>query len=140
MTMTAGYRLEDQVGFLIRKVSQRHTSIFAALMGQDLTPTQWAALVKIGEYGTVSQNLLGRETAMDSATIKGVVDRLKRRELLKTTHDPSDRRRSMIALTDLGRRTLDERYATAERITEETLAGLTDAERQSLAALLNKMS
>ena len=77
-TALGGYRLEDQVGFYLRRAGQRHAAIFAEYMTDDLTPTQWAALVKLAEFVSLSQNLLGRETAMDAATIKGVVDRLTR--------------------------------------------------------------
>ena len=52
------------------------TTIFAAEMIEGLTPTQWAALAKLREVGDCSQNHLGRLTAMDAATIKGVIDRL----------------------------------------------------------------
>ncbi len=57
-----GYRLEDQIGFILRKASQRHLSIFAELV-PDLTSMQFAALAKLFELGPVSQNGLGRETA-----------------------------------------------------------------------------
>ena len=68
--------LDDQVGFVLRQAQQRHTTIFAAEMIEGLTPTQWAALAKLREVGACSQNHLGRLTAMDAATIKGVIDRL----------------------------------------------------------------
>ena len=83
-----GYRLEDQVGFYLRRAGQRHAAIFAGHMADELTPTQWAALVKLAEHHSVSQNLLGRETAMDAATIKGVVDRLSKRGFVATSPDP----------------------------------------------------
>ena len=52
---------------VLRQAQQRHTTLFAAEMIEGLTPTQWAALVKLQEYGTCtcSQNHLGRLTAMD---------------------------------------------------------------------------
>jgi DNA-binding MarR family transcriptional regulator len=133
------YLLDDQVGFLLRQVSQRHAAIFAAHMGQDITPTQWAALAKLVETGPCSQNLLGRLTAMDAATIKGVIDRLARRGLTETRPDPEDARRVMVALTPAGRRTAQDLFAAAHRVTEETLAQLSDEERHSLAALLRRM-
>ena len=70
------YMLDEQVGFLLRRVSQRHLGIFAERI-PDLTATQFAALAKLCEVGPVSQNELGRRTAMDAATIKGVIDRLR---------------------------------------------------------------
>ena len=33
------YVLEDQIGYLLRQVSQRHAVIFAELIGEDITPT-----------------------------------------------------------------------------------------------------
>ena len=41
------YRLGEQVGFLIRRAHQRHTALFAARIGDDLTTTQWAALARL---------------------------------------------------------------------------------------------
>jgi DNA-binding MarR family transcriptional regulator len=135
----AGYKLDDQAGFVLRQVNQRHTLIFATLMSHDLTPTQWAALAKLFEVGACSQNLLGRLTAMDAATIKGVVDRLSRRGLAGTCPDPANRRRLLVDLTPAGRELVRELIPSAHQITEETLAPLSAAERETFLALLDKM-
>src|SRR5262244_3388493 len=87
------YVLDEQIGFILRQVWQRHTMIFAREIGINLTPTQWAALAKLAETGPCSQNQLGRLTAMDVATIKGVIDRLTARGLTETSSDPEDGRR-----------------------------------------------
>ncbi len=115
------YILDTQVGFVLRQAQQRHTTIFASLMIEGLTPTQWAALAKLREIGPSSQNLLGRLTAMDAATIKGVIDRLTRRGFTTTTPDPADGRRLLVALTEDGASLYDKAKPLAERITEETL-------------------
>jgi DNA-binding MarR family transcriptional regulator len=134
------YILEDQVGFILRQVSQRHSTIFASLIGDDLTPTQWAVLAKLAEIGQpCSQNLLGRHTAMDVATIKGVVDRLTKRGLIRTTPDPEDGRRLLVALTEAGREVAEREQGNAKRITDETLAPLTSQERESFLELLKKL-
>lgn len=141
--MTAGpggYRLEDQIGFQLRRASQRHGAIFAAHMVADLTPTQWAALVKLAERETVSQNLLGRETAMDAATIKGVVDRLQRRGLVETRPDPDDGRRMLIAVTVEGRKLVEAGVTRGRLISAETLKPLTAAERTLLLDLLRRLA
>ncbi len=47
------YVLEDQVGHLLRRAHQRHTSIFQEHIGDSqLTPLQFAALVKLSPSGT----------------------------------------------------------------------------------------
>jgi MarR family transcriptional regulator, lower aerobic nicotinate degradation pathway regulator len=133
------YRLDEQVGFLLRRATQRHVAIFAVHMGEDVTPTRWAVLAKLHEAGPSSQNRLGRLTAMDAATIKGVVDRLIERGLIETRLDPFDARRRVIGLSDAGRRLVEHCIEQARAITRETLDPLTPAERLSLIALLRKL-
>ncbi len=134
------YRLEDQVGFFLRRAGQRHASIFAQHMDDALTPTQWAALVKLAEHGAVSQNLLGRETAMDAATIKGVVDRLGRRGLLETAPDPGDGRRTLVSITPEGLLAVERGLKPAAAITAETLRPLQAAEQRMLLELLRRIA
>ena len=134
------YRLDEQVGFLLRRVTQRHVSIFADHMGEDITPTRWAVLAKLHEAGPSSQNRLGRSTAMDAATIKGVVDRLTERGLLETQPDPRDARRRVVTLTEAGRRLVERSIELALAITRLTLDPLTRAERTALLALLRKLA
>jgi DNA-binding MarR family transcriptional regulator len=139
-TKAARYILDDQVGFVLRQVSQRHAAIFVAKIGDDLTPTQWAVLAKLLEKGPCSQNLLGRQVAMDAATIKGVVDRLTKRGLVDTRADPDDARRLVVVLTAEGRHLAQDTLERAEAITEETLAPLSRTERTNLLALLRKLT
>lgn len=135
----ASYMLDQQVGFILRQVNQRHTNIFAAHMGASITQTQWAALAKLRERGPLSQNQLGRDTAMDVATIKGVVDRLIQKGLVERRVDNSDARRHLITLTAPGRNQVTRRLADALAISAETLAPLGPAERRTFVKLLAKL-
>ena len=134
------YRLDEQVGFILRKANQRHTAIFAGLIPGDLTPMQFAAMARLGELGECSQNRLGRLIAIDAATIKGVVDRLVARNLVATRSDPSDRRRTIVALSAEGRELSVSALEAAGKITEATLEPLNGQERRSLLALLSKIA
>ena len=134
-----GYILDAQVGFVLRQAQQRHTTIFASLMIDGLTPTQWAALAKLKEIGPSSQNLLGRLTAMDAATIKGVIDRLSKRGFTATKPDPADGRRLLVTLTEAGGALYAKAAPIAQRITEETLAPLNERERAQFIALLGRL-
>src|SRR5215471_7654303 len=133
------YVLDEQIGFILRQVSQRHAVIFSRDIGADLTPTQWAALAKLAESGPCSQNQLGRLTAMDVATIKGVIDRLTARGLTETSADPEDGRRLRVSLTRMGRELAEKVASNALAITRETLAPLDAREREMLTALLSKL-
>ena len=133
------YVLDEQIGFILRQVSQRHAVIFARDIGIDLTPTQWAALAKLQETGPCSQNQLGRLTAMDVATIKGVIDRLTARGLTETSPDPEDGRRLLVSLTRAGQQLAEKAAPNALAISRETLAPLDAREREVLMGLLNKL-
>lgn len=133
------YKLEDQVGFILRQVQQRHAVLFGSAFGDDLTPMQWAALAKLAEAGGCSQNLLGRLVAMDVATVKGVVGRLAGRGLALTRADPADRRRILVELTEAGLQLYRESEAKALQVTDRTLEPLDLTERETLLGLLRRM-
>jgi DNA-binding MarR family transcriptional regulator len=133
------YILDEQIGFILRQVSQRHATIFAREIGINLTPTQWAALSKLVETGPCSQNLLGRLTSMDVATIKGVIDRLTARGLTETSADPGDGRRLLVSLTRAGQQLAEKAAPNAFAISKETLAPLDAKEREVFVALLSRL-
>ena len=136
-----GYVLEEQVGHLLRRAHQRASAIFAEIIAEHrLTPTQFAALVKIGDQAAVSQNHLGRLTAMDPATMQGVVRRLMARGLVARAADPDDRRRSILRLTAEGEATVAATVERGRRVTAETLAPLNGRERDTLLRLLGKLT
>ena len=133
------YHLQSQVGFILRKANQRHVSIFAAHIG-DLTPPQFAALAKLHDIGETSQNQLGTLIAMDAATVKGVIDRLKARGLVEVSKHEVDKRRLLVNLTPEGREAIERLIPLARAITEETLAPLTAKETATFLRLLAKLA
>jgi DNA-binding MarR family transcriptional regulator len=137
---TSGYKLEEQVGFLLRLAGQRHAAIFQKMAPEGLTPTQFAALVRLAQLGACSQNELGRRTAMDVATIKGVVDRLKAKGMVQVAADPDDKRRSILSLAPEYEGLTDTLLATGHAISAETSSPLTPAENRTLLRLLGKIS
>ena len=132
------YRLSTQVGFNLRRANQRHVAIFASHIA-GITPTQFATLARLFESGALSQNKLGRLTAMDSATIKGVVERLKTKGLVSSRPDQNDQRLRLVELTDEGRRTFREVQALAQAARIETLAPLSAEEAAQFEMLLSKL-
>jgi len=136
----ASYRLEAQIGYVLRRAHQKATGIFNAVMGQfGVTPTQFAALAKLDDAGRVSQNELGRMTAMDPATVWGVVNRLNKQGYVAQSAHPQDARLVMVELTDAGRKATLRMKAVAAEVSRETLAPFTQAEARQLLALLGRL-
>ncbi|HUT50747.1 MAG TPA: MarR family winged helix-turn-helix transcriptional regulator [Alphaproteobacteria bacterium] len=137
----SGYLLEEQIGHILRRAHQRASAIFSAQFAEfELTPTQFAALAKIGDGGEVSQNRIGRLTAMDPATVQGVIGRLEKRGLIASKPDPDDRRRTLWRLTAKGADLLASAVPSGIRTTEATLAPLGVREQRVLIDLLGRLS
>lgn len=134
------YVLDDQIGYILRVASQRHSTIFQDHALDGLTPMQFSALVRVAELGSCSQNRLGRLTSMDVATIKGVVDRLKRKGLITLERDSQDKRRTLIRLTPQAETMIVELYGMGHRISAETLRPLSAEEQTTLIGLLRKIT
>lgn len=134
------YVLDAQIGFLLRLANQRHALIFQEHAVLDLTPTQFSAMVRLLDEGECSQNELGRRTAMDVATIKGVVDRLRGKGLVALNPDPNDKRRTTISAAGDAADMRAKLHDMGRRITEQTLAPLTRTERGTLLRLLAKLT
>ena len=139
---TGGYVLEQQIGHLLRRAHQRATAIFLAELGDahQLTPTQFAALVKLYDLGQQSQNELGRLTAMDPATVQGVIRRLAARRLLERSADPTDRRRTTLRLTARGRALVERTIPLGLRVSARTLDPLTAQEKAQFLRLLERLA
>ncbi len=140
-----GYTVESQIGFLLRRAYQRQTAIWQGCMAEgigekELTPRQFSALVKVVQFGRVTQNQLGRTVAMDPATIQGVVRRLVARGLLARALDPMDRRTAVLSPTEAGIALARRGVAHARRATRQTLAPLSADDRRMLLALLARIS
>jgi DNA-binding MarR family transcriptional regulator len=135
------YRLEDQVGFLLRRAYQRASSNLIDRIGPyDLTAPQFATLARLYERGTLSQNLLGRLVAMEPANIRDVVLRLKKRRLIMTRRDPDDGRLILVSLTSAGNSLVEKLLPIEIECTARTLAVLNANERKLLYELLDRLA
>jgi DNA-binding MarR family transcriptional regulator len=134
------YVLEDQIGFLLRRVHQHATDVFNGVMdGFDLTTTQFAALAKLHDLGPTSQNQLGRLVAMDPATMFGVAGRLVKRGLVRQSVDAADARLVILQLTDEGHALVESMKARGAEVSRRTLDHLSAEEAETLCRLLRKV-
>src|SRR3984893_16394881 len=135
------YRLEDQVGFLLRRAYQRASSNLIERIGPyDLTTPQFATLARLYERGALSQNLLGRLVAMEPANIRDVVLRLKKRRLIMTRRDPEDGRLILVSLTPAGLSLVEKLLPIEIECSSRTLAALNANEKRLLYDLLGRLA
>lgn len=136
----SGYDLGRHPAHMIRRAHQRATFYFQQVMnGQDLTPTQHAALATLLKHGELSQNHLGRLTAMDPSTISIVVRKLLKNGLIERRGSKNDQRLAMIRLTGDGARFAIHSLGLSLEVARRVLAPLSAEEQETLAALLHKI-
>jgi DNA-binding MarR family transcriptional regulator len=125
---------------MIRRAHQRATFYFQQVMnGLDLTPTQQAAVAMLLKHGELSQNHLGRRTAMDPSTISIVVQKLRKNGLIYRRGSKKDQRLAMIRLTERGARFAVARLADSMEVARRVLAPLSRSEQETLIDLLHKI-
>ncbi len=135
-----GYDLEAHPAHLVRRVHQRATLSFQQVMaGEALSPTQFAALSTVLRVGQVSQNHLGRLTAMDPSTVSLVVRKLLKEGLISRGASEADQRLSIIRLTEKGTRYTLDRLERSMEVGRRVLAPLNDAEQAMFLDFLRRV-
>ena len=134
------YIIEEQVGYLLRRVYYHHLSIFQQSLDETrLTSVQFAVLYAVNKLQECSQKELVEDTGIDQATIRGIIQRLKDKQLISQDPDQHDKRKVLIHMTAQGKEELDLAIPIAETITDLTLNTLNPAEKIALKFLLQKI-
>lgn len=139
-TRSGGFRLDDQIGHLLRLAYQSASVHLARrLKPYDLKPQQGATLLRLKELGPTPQNRLGEAVGMPRANIHKMVERLAARGLVETAADPDDARRRVVGLTAEGRALVARLIPLDAASTEDALAGFSEQERRTLYRLLRRL-
>jgi MarR family transcriptional regulator, lower aerobic nicotinate degradation pathway regulator len=134
------YRVEDQIGYLIRRAHQRASSIFEAVMREfSVTPVQYAVMCKLHDLGATSQNQVGRLVGVDPATMFGVARRLTTRGLVRPTADETDARLVLLTLTAEGIAVIEAMKSRGAEVTARTLEPLSPEEAATLLRLIARL-
>ena len=134
------YDFTKQIGFLLRRAYQRHVAIFQQAVPESrLTAAQFVVLLTARDKGPCEISSIVAMTSIDEPSVRGIVERLKWRELLRTEHEPGDARHMLVHLTPAGQELLAQTVPFAQQITQQTYGDLSPDERATLVRLLNKM-
>jgi DNA-binding MarR family transcriptional regulator len=134
------YVFSDQVGHLLRRAYQRHVAIFQqTISDSQLTAAQFVVLCAIRNFVSCSLSEIVKTTAIDQATMRGIIERLKAREVISVSHDANDRRKVLVSLTPAGVAIIDATVPAAFAVSEATFGNLNPAERVAILYLLRKM-
>lgn len=109
-----------------------HGRLEQELADQGLSLRMHQALVCIEENHGGSQQQVSNSVEVDRSEMVRIIDRLEKQRMVVRERDPDDRRRYRLRLTVSGRRALRIAERVLDRVTAESLAGLSAGERRTL--------
>lgn len=128
------YRLSVLSNKISRSISDRYQEKFA------LSLAEWRTIAILGETEDLSAAEVAERTAMDKVAISRAVNNLIKHKRLCRHFAVTDKRRSVLALSDIGREIYKEIAPLALHYERNLLAGLNKDEQASLDSILKKLS
>jgi DNA-binding MarR family transcriptional regulator len=110
--------------------------------GEELSPSQIAALATIDRHGPLTPSELAARERIKRPTATRVIARLEESGLVDRTRDPEDGRSSLVALAPAGRELLERVRTRKDAYLSRRLRELTPDERATLdraAAILERL-
>ena len=129
------------VAFLLAQLGFHSSSLWKdrlAPLGMD--PRHVVLLRHVAAAEGQSQQALGKAMQIPASRMVALVDELERRGVLERRPSLADRRAHALVLTGEGRRLLDRIMKVSADHEAQLCAGLTQAERQQLIALLSRVA
>lgn len=120
-------------------MGRREQALQSAAVGVEVTRAGYAVLRSLDDAGHSTMGELARTCAMDPASAARQVQALVDHGLVERAPGESDRRVSIVRLTPEGRRAYRKIVELRIRIMDEVLAEWPVAEREQLAALVERL-
>lgn len=137
-----GIVAERAIGFWIHRVlAASRTEMYRRFRerGEDVTPEQWAVLLRLWENDGMTQSELSDATFRDRPTMSRIIDSMEKRELVERRVDDEDARARKIHLTTRGRAIRKKLVPVAEEIVERMTRGIDLRALETTRESLRKM-
>lgn len=122
--------LFSRPGFLIRRMHQIHTFLFAQETSAfNITPVQYSLLTALDTLGEMDQNTLAIEVGLERSSVAEVIPRLNARGLVSRTQAEHDKRLRLVKLTPVGKRLVKKMANAVQRAHDRTIEHLSPVER-----------
>jgi DNA-binding MarR family transcriptional regulator len=134
-------RAAGGVAFLLSQLGTFAAEQFAtALVPLDLTPPYAGILRLLRMQPGLSQQRLAELLGLAPSRVVAYIDELERRDWIKRTRDPVDRRSNVLTITEHGGAAFASIAMVGREHEKRITAGLSEADRSQLAGLLAKLA
>lgn len=130
--------LPYRLSVLSNRVSQTIAGLYEQRFG--LAITEWRVMAVLGRFSGLSAGEVAERTAMDKVAVSRAVAKLLERGLIQRDTHGDDRRRSVLALSEVGYSVYDEVAPMTLECERRLLSELTAEEGEQLSRLMDKLS
>lgn len=130
--------LPYRLSVLSNRVSQTIAHLYDQRFG--LAITEWRVMAVLGRYSGLSAGEVAERTAMDKVAVSRAVAKLLERGLIERDTHGNDRRRSVLALSEVGYSVYDEVAPMTLECERRLLEELSAEEKAQLIVLIDKLS
>lgn len=127
-----GYLLH-KAGVLLMEDAER------ALAAQGMRMRHFYVLAALESGLSLSQQDLSRLLNLDPTTMVALVDEMEGAGHVERRRNPSDRRRYILSLTDVGRQALERAGHAVDQVEQDFLAAVPEADRDRLRTMLGEL-
>lgn len=132
--------MSETIGFLLNDTARMFRRAFnVRTRDSGITALQSRVLTYLSRYPGIRQGPLAELIEVEPITLSRMIDRLEESGLVERRADPTDRRAWQLHLTALAEPLLDSLRQTARTVVAEATDGLSDAERDELTRLVERV-
>lgn len=131
--------IEESLGYLISITGQRYKNeAWRRLRSFGITLEQWLVLNSLAMDEGICQRELAQRIDKEQPNTTRILDNMERKELIRRSPDPSDRRAFLVFLTEKGKCFLEELLPVAQQLRDESIKGFSESEIKIARELLQK--
>ncbi len=120
-------------------ISRRELGLRFKAAGHDVSPEEWAILLLLWREDSQNPGEMSARTVRDPTTMTRLIDGMVRKGFVERRADTSDRRRSNICLTQMGRGLEPALISLAKPMIESGMAGISEEDLKTTVQVLAKM-
>ncbi len=120
-------------------MSRRELGLRFKAAGHDVSPEEWAILLLLWREDSQNPGEMSARTVRDPTTMTRLIDGMVRKGFVERRADTSDRRRSNICLTQMGRGLEPALISLAKPMIESGMAGISEEDLKTTVQVLAKM-
>ncbi|KAB0503979.1 MarR family winged helix-turn-helix transcriptional regulator [Pseudomonas moorei] len=130
--LTLGFALHDSARLMRKRFEQRARHV-------GLTRSQWQVLAMLSINEGIHQKGLADLLELESITLVRLLDKMAERGLIERRRHPTDRRLSLLFLTEQAHPLLELMRSMGQQTREEATAGFSEEESQLLLQMMKRV-